>query len=165
MERQQSSFLDQLLFRRKLDIVSLDGLGEQFLLSLCREHLGEDRLALGDVAISESGQTELHDRSVVQDLSGDVGLSDSVLQMRHEEKVSGLVVVASGGVVENVSEDGSSSEQRGVRVVDVHGEQVDKTGSVSRLVEGGDFARHALDILGDGALESVDDDVGLRIDQ
>lgn len=114
------------------------------------EHVGEDGLAFGDIPSSESGKTKLHDGSVVEDLSGDIGLSDRILQMRHEEQISSLVISAVGGLVVDVGKDGSSSQQWSVRVVDVDTKQVNQFRSVSLNAEWGDGRLQAFCGLGDG---------------
>jgi hypothetical protein len=92
-----------------LCVVSLDALTQELSVSLRRHHVGHDCLALGNVATSEGGKTDLHDGSVVEDLSGDIGLLDRLLHVRHEELITSLVVPGVHGVVEDVHEDGSGS--------------------------------------------------------
>lgn len=163
MEGQQSSFLDQLLLGRQLSVVSLNRLSQELFLSGSREHLREDRLTLVDVTSSESCKTELHDGSVVEDLSSDIGLGDGVLQMRHEEQISSLVVSTVSGLVEDVGKDGSSSQERRVRVVNVDTEQVNKSGSVPLSAEGSDGGLQTLSRLGDSGFKVVNNDIGLPV--
>lgn len=81
VEGQKSSFFEKFLLGRKLNVIPLHTLGKQLLLSQGREHLGQNSLALGDKAESESSETNLHNRTVVEDLSGDVGVRNGVLEV------------------------------------------------------------------------------------
>jgi hypothetical protein len=162
VEGQQPSLLDELLLRRELGPVSLDRLGKELLLSLGREHLGQDRLALADVSPAERGETELHDSPVVQDLSGDVGVLDRVLHVRHEEQIPGLVVPPVHGVVEDVDEDGTGAQQRRFRAVDVDAKEVDEGGWFPGDTERRDLGCKAVDALRSGLFKVLDDDIGLK---
>lgn len=161
VERQQPSLLDELLLRRELGPVSLDRLGKELLLSLGREHLGQDCLALADVSTAERREAELHDSPVVQDLSGDVGVLDRVLHVRHEEQIPGLVVPPVHGVVEDVDEDGAGAQQRRFRAVDVDAKEVDEGGWFPGDTERRDLGCEAVDALRGGLFKVFDDDVGL----
>jgi hypothetical protein len=119
-------------------------------------------LALWDVTTSESGETELHNRAVVQDLRRDVGLLDRILQVRHEEQVSGLVEPTVRGVVEDVREDSSGSKQGGIRVVDVDAERVDEGAGILLRAGRRNLGLEIGDRLGDGGLKVVNDRVGLQ---
>ena len=146
-----------------MSVVSLNRLSQELFLSGRGEHFGEDSLAFGDVAFSESSKTELHDGSVVENLRRDIGLRDSVLKMRHEEKISSLVVSTVGSVVENVRQDGSSTEEWGVRVIDVDTEIVNKRTGVPWGIEGSDGGFQASDSGCHSLLKVVDDDVWLKM--
>lgn len=163
VEGEESSFLHQLLFGRKLNIESLDGLSQQLLLARRAEHFRKDRLTLGDVSSSEGRKTKLHDGSVVQDLRGDVGLSDSVLKMRHEQQVTGLVVSAVSGVVVDVGKDSSGTEEGSVRSVDVNTEGVDQGAGVAVGTKGGDSGVHTGSGVVNSVLKVVNDCVGLYV--
>jgi hypothetical protein len=162
VEGEQSSLLHQFLLRRKLNVESLNGLSKKLFLSCRAEHFRKDRLTFGDVTSSESGKTELHDGSVVEDLGGDVCLGNSVLEMGHEQQVTSLVVSAMGCVVVDVGKDSSSTEKRGVRSVDVDTEGVNQSAGITVGTERGDVGVHAVGGRVDGILKVVNDRVRLE---
>lgn len=146
-------------------VVSLNLLTQEFTVSLCRDHVGQDGLALGNVATSESGETNLNNSSVVQDLGGDIGLLDGFLHVRHEELISGLVVSSVHGVVVDVHEDCSRSEQRCFGRVDVGGESVNKDGGRSDIAaDGGDGGLEASTSGLCRLLKEPNENVGSRVD-
>ena len=66
-----------------------------------------------------------------------------------------------GGVVEDVGENGSSSEQRSLGVVDVDAERVNEGASILLRAGRGDLGLEVRDGLGNRGLEMVNDGVGL----
>lgn len=163
VEGQKSSLFEEFLLGRKLDVVPLHTLGKQLLLSHGREHLGQNSLAFGDKAESESSETELHNRTVVKNLSSDVGVGNGVLEVRHEEKVTSLVVSAVESLVKDVIKDSSGTKDGGIGLIDEHGEVVDDTAGVTLDVEGSDLGFQTSSGLGSLALKVLDDDVGLGV--
>lgn len=130
-------------------------------MPLGREHLRKNRLTFLYEASAESGEAELHHGAVVQDLSGDVGVLDRVLQVRHEEKIAGLVVARMHGVIEDVGEDSAGAEEGSVRPVDEDAELMDKTTSVAIDIDRGD--RGIQSLINNCGFKQVKDDIGLPI--
>lgn len=114
--------------------LSLNTLSEEFLDSLSGEDLLKGRLSFSDETKAESAETNLNDGSVVKDLGVDIGVSDGVLKMRHEEHVTSGVVIVVEGVVVDVGKHGSGSEEGVVGLVEVNAESANEG-------DGGEFAR------------------------
>lgn len=163
VERQQAALLNQLLLGRNGVAVPLDGLGQQLFLPLRRKHVGEDRLAFGNVAETERRETELHDGAVVEDLGRHVGLRDGILQVRHQEQVARLVIPSASGVVENVAQDRTRAQEGRVRVVNGHAQQADQGRGREGRVERRDARRQALHAGSGKSLEVLNDIVGLGV--
>lgn len=164
MEGQKSSLFEEFLLGRKLNVIPLHTLGKQFLLSQGREHFGQNSLALGDKAESESSETDLHNRTVVEDLGGDIGVGNGVLEVRHEQKVTRLVVSAVESLVKDVVKDSSGTENGGIGLVNEHGEIMDDTTGVTLGIERSNLRFQTSSSLGSLALKVLDDDVGFSVD-
>lgn len=164
VEGQKSSLFEEFLLGRKLNVIPLHTLGKQFLLSQGREHFGQNSLALGDKAESESSETDLHNRTVVEDLSGDIGVGNGVLEVRHEQKVTRLVVSAVESLVKDVVKDSSGTENGGIGLVNEHGEIMDDTTGVTLGIERSNLRFQTSSSLGSLALKVLDDDVGFSVD-
>jgi hypothetical protein len=146
-------------------VVSLNLLTQELSVSLCGDHIGQDGLALGNVTTSESGETNLNNSSVIQDLGGNIGLLNGFLHMRHEELISGLVVSSVHGVVVDVHEDRSCSEERCFGGVDVGGESVNEDGGRRNLAaDGGDGGLETSTSGLSGLFKEPNEDVGSRVD-
>ena len=68
----------------------------------------------------------MNDRSIVEDLRSDIRSTDRILQMGHEEHISGGVVIVVEGVVVDVGEHRSSSEEGSVGLVEMDAESSDE---------------------------------------
>lgn len=112
MERKLTLTFGLLLLRRQ-HLVSLlvDTLSEKLLDTLSGEDVLEGELSLFDETAPESAQTQLNDSSVVKDLSSDVGRVNGLLQVRHQEHVSCGVELVMQGVVEDMGEHRTSTQE------------------------------------------------------
>jgi hypothetical protein len=156
VERQKTPLFDEFLLRGVLR-ESLDSLSQQLLGTLRGKDLEQGRLTFGKVTLLEGGKTDLNDDSVVQDLSGDVGVLDRVLEVAHQEHVPGLVILAVERVVVDVAQHGSGSDERRSITVQVDGERVDEVVGLLRGGDVGDVGRLAGQGSDGAPLENVDD--------
>ena len=99
---------------------------EQFLDTLSGENVLEDALGFTDEAAAEGTQTELHDYTIVENLSSDVRGVDRLLQVRHEQHVTSGVEVVVEGVVVDVAEHGTGTKERVARLVQMYAEGVNE---------------------------------------
>ena len=120
-------------------------------------------MTFGNVARAESGQTELHDGAIVQDLGSDVGLGNGILQVRHQEQVARLVIPSASRVVEDMAQDRTGTEKRSVRVVDGDAEKTDEGRRGERSVKGCNARGETLHAGSGKGLEVFNDIVGLGV--
>ena len=112
VERQLTLALGLLLLRGEdLIPLSVDTLREQLLDALGGEDVLQNRLRLLDETAAEGAQTKLDDGAVVENLCRDVGRVDRLLQVRHEQHVARGVEVIVEGVVVDMAEHGTSTEE------------------------------------------------------
>lgn len=164
VEGEGSQLVGPLLLRGDLRVLLRgETLGEELLGSLGGEHVEKNRSALCDETHSESSESKLDNGSVVEDLSALVGVLDGALQMRHEEHVTRLVVSAVKGVVVDMGEHRSGSDEGVSRLVEVDTERVDKKGRVG--IVGDDGRSEGGSGLSRVLLEVEDDWVGLVVQE
>lgn len=165
--------VELLLFRGKsaVLVLTLHTLCEKLLDTAGTKDLLQGSLRLADEAETKSAQTELHNHAVVQDLGCGISHLDRVLQMAHEQHVACDVVVVVQGVVVDVAEHGTSTRSLGRKargLVEVYAQSADKrrrAAVLGNLLSRGEERRLLVGLdLGVGRLQSLDDDVCLRVD-
>ena len=156
VERQKTPLFDEFLLRGVLR-ESLDSLSQELLGTLRRKDFEQGRLTFGKVTLLEGGKTDLNDDSVVQDLSGDIGVLNRVLEVAHQEHIPGLVVLAVERVVVDVAQHGSGSDEGRRITVQIDGERVDEVVGLLRGRDVGDLGRLARQGSDGASFEDVDD--------
>lgn len=121
MERKLSLSFDFVLFWCKNGVtLSLNSLSQKFLNTLSSEDLLKCRLALPNETKSESAKSNLNHGTVVEDLSSNIGTTDRILKMRHEEHITSGVVLIVEGVVVDVGKHCSRAKKGVVLLVKVN---------------------------------------------
>jgi hypothetical protein len=120
----------------------LDSLGKQFLWSTRTLNFLQTSVRFLDQSITERTQTKLHHHTVIQNLSGDIGLMNGLLQMRHEQHIASNMEPLVKGMVVNVAQHGSSAEDRNILLVQEGTKLVSEFGRIfSSNNAGGDVGR------------------------
>lgn len=122
VERKLSLAFSLLLFCRQY-LVSLlvNTLSEKFLDPLCSEDILEGLLRLLDETTPESTQAELYDCPVVEDLGGDVGRMDGLLEMRHQKHITSGMEFVVESIMVDMAEHSPCTQERVVRLVQERG--------------------------------------------
>jgi len=89
----------------------MNALSKQLLDALSGKDFLEGSLGLLNQTAPKRAQTKLDDGAIVQDLCGNIGGVDRLLEVRHEQHVTRGVEVVVEGVVINVAEDRSGPKQ------------------------------------------------------
>ena len=134
VERQLSLLLESLLLGGNL-AVPLDNhtLSEQLLLPTTAADLLEGILSIINESLSESAESDLDQRPVVENLARDIEAGDTLLQMRHKHHVSSLVVLIMQSQEVNLAEHGSSTNDTVAVDKEIGRECIDQKGWVGRV--------------------------------
>lgn len=104
------------------------------LFHLARGHnVLQTALCFLDQASFKGTETNLHRRAVVQDLCSNVGVTNGLLQMRHEKQVARTVIVAMQRNVVDVAEHCSRTQSVRPVAVNVRAKPLNQRGGVEGI--------------------------------
>jgi hypothetical protein len=158
VEGQLALTLQLLLLGRDRSVaLGLETLGQQLLDTTSSRDILQAGLSLPNHSLAESAETQLDHSAVVQDLGSDIGLVNGLLQMGHQQHVTGHKETVVKGMVVDVAQHSTGALQRVGILVQIHAEIVDQAGGV------GDGLGDALGEKRDGGiLNSDNDNIGLK---